>query len=178
MAPQYLLTCECGVTQPIETNQAGSSVVCRCGKTLEVPSLRAIRELPRVENENERPRAEWNPAAGLIFVTGMFLAFLGAGAAFYMHMNAIQISNFEMPPEDEVEAWVAEVDDAPPEELFNMWNASRHMGLGEHQASPFVRARQVAERFAAYRNIGLIVLASGLVFAATSFLVRGKPAAG
>ncbi len=175
MAAQYLLPCDCGATTPVETNQAGNTVICSCGKQLEVPSLRAIRELAPHGVDDAARGYEWNPAAGLIFVGGMFLAFIGAGVALFMHINSVQAVSFELPPEDEVAAWVAEIDSAPPEELFNMWNSSRHMGLGDHRASPFVQARMISARFATYRNTGLIIMASGLVFAGTSFFVRRKP---
>lgn len=172
MAARYLLPCECGATTPIEVNQAGSSVVCSCGKTLEVPSLRAVRQLTPCGDSMDKRESTWNPAAGMIFVSGVAIALVGASVAFFMHMNSLQAVNFVPPPESEVAAWVAEVDTASPEELFEMWNYSRHMGLGERSMSPFVHARIVSQRFATNRNVALVVMASGLAFAGTSLFLR------
>ena len=175
MPAQYLLPCECGNTTPIDTSQAGSSVVCACGRKLEVPSLRAIRELAPLGNASEHRKSEWNPAAGLIFVSGLCIVLLGGASAGFNHMHAAQLGNLEPPPAGDVAAWVAEIDDAPTEELFNIWNASRQSGLGDHNLSPFVQARAVAQRYQTYRNTSLIVMAGGLFCAATSILVRRKP---
>jgi len=175
MAAQYLLPCECGNTTPIDTSQAGDTVVCQCGQRLEVPSLRAIRELTPHADQADQRKYEWSPAAGMIFVGGMLLALVGGGAAAYTHTTSVQMVNFNLPPEADVAAWVEQVDEAPPQELFDIWNAARDLGLGDHRASPFVQYRLVSERYVMYRNMSLIVMASGLVFAGTSIFVRRKP---
>lgn len=110
----------------------------------------------------------------MVFAGGAIIALVGASMAVFMHMNSVQANSFELPPENEVADWIAEVDTATPEELFEIWNVSRHLGLGEYGSSPFVQARQVAQRFAMYRNLGLIIMACGLAFAGTSVFLRRK----
>jgi len=174
MAARYLLPCECGNTTPVDMSQAGGSVLCGCGKQLEVPSLRAIRELPRLSEAADVHKYQWNPAAGMTFVSGVVIAFVGAGVALAMHLNSLVVP--ELPSEEMVAAWVGEVDNATPEELFQIWNSARHDGLGEHGDSPFIQARMVSKRLAMYRNMGLIVVASGLAFAGSSIFLRRKSA--
>lgn len=174
MAVQYLLPCECGNTTPIDTSQAGSSVPCSCGKQIDVPSLRAIRELTPASDDVAPSNYQWNPAAGLVFVCGLVLALVGAGMAFFMHLNVQTMVNLDSPPEADVAAWIEEIDSMPPELLFDEWNAQLHVGLGEYQMSPFVQARMMARQFEMYRNTALVVMACGLIFAATSIFLRRK----
>jgi hypothetical protein len=48
---KYSLTCECGQSQPVEPRQAGQSLICACGKTLQVPTMLQIKRLPEWEDE-------------------------------------------------------------------------------------------------------------------------------
>ena len=41
----YMLTCSCGLSIPVETNQAGRTLDCPCGQQLQVPSLSGILKL-------------------------------------------------------------------------------------------------------------------------------------
>ena len=175
MAVQYLLPCECGSTTPIDTSQAGGSVVCSCGETLEVPSLRAIRDLTPLSETTEVRKYQWNPTAGLLFVSGLIIAITGGGVAFSMHRYSRLAVDFDLPREEDVAAWVAEVDTLPPEELIDMWNDVVQLGLGEYEMSPFVHARMLSQRFARYRNMALIVMGSGIAIAVTSMFLRRKP---
>lgn len=44
--PKYVLNCSCGRQLDIEPRQAGESLACECGATVDVPTLRKLRELP------------------------------------------------------------------------------------------------------------------------------------
>jgi hypothetical protein len=39
----YNVTCECGATAPVAASQAGTEIHCRCGKSIIVPTLSALR---------------------------------------------------------------------------------------------------------------------------------------
>ena len=107
MAVRYLLPCElCGSTTPVDMSQAGGSVMCSCGKKLEVPSLRAIRELTPSSEATDARKYQWNPTAGVTFASGVVIALVGAGVALFMHLNSLELTNLEPPPEDEVAAWI------------------------------------------------------------------------
>lgn len=49
MATKHILTCECGKEHPVETFQAGQTLLCECGKTLKIPSMLHIKKLPLLE---------------------------------------------------------------------------------------------------------------------------------
>lgn len=46
MSDQYKLSCECGKAYPVEISQAGRSIVCECGKTIQIPSMLKMKKLP------------------------------------------------------------------------------------------------------------------------------------
>jgi hypothetical protein len=178
MAAQYLLPCECGKTTPIDTSQAGSSVTCVCGNHLEVPSLRAIRELTPQVQATDAGKYQWNQTAGLTFASGLVIALIGGGAAVLMHLNVVEFAKFKPPPEEVVTAWIEapDIDNAPAEEILDMWNTAKSVGLGEYEMSDFVLSRIVIKQRTMYRNMGLIVVACGLAFAASSIFLRRKAA--
>ncbi len=149
-------------------------MVCGCGNNLEVPSLRAIRELTPHSQVSDVDKYQWNPAAGMTFASGVIIALVGAGMALYMHLYATELSTFEAPPKEQIEAWVAEIEKAQPEELIDAWNTFRHDGLGEYQMSPLIQARIDMKWAEMTRNIGMIVVACGLAFAGSSIFLRSR----
>ena len=59
----YLLPCSCGNSVPVESHQAGGSVNCTCGQSLNVPSLRDLRELPtKASGKIVRSKSQWGAA--------------------------------------------------------------------------------------------------------------------
>ncbi len=176
MAVQYLLPCDCGNTTPIDTNQAGSTVSCKCGKNLEVPSLRAIRQLTPLDQGDVAREYQWNLVAGLTFASGVVIALVGASVAYYMFVNTKELKQFQPPPREAVDAWVeeADIDNAPPDELMEMWDSAVNIGLGEYRVSHLVQARETLQWVEMYMNIGLIVVVCGLAFAGSSFFLRNR----
>lgn len=72
---KHLLPCPCGKQIAVSTSQAGETVTCECGMSVEAPSLRGLRDLPLVEAEDSR-RGTWGfrqgvLTAGLIAVLGL-----------------------------------------------------------------------------------------------------------
>jgi len=65
---KYLLPCPaCNSRLPVETGQAGQTIRCSCGNSLEVPSIRGLRALVQVAEE--RPTAaSWTKRKGLLFL--------------------------------------------------------------------------------------------------------------
>jgi hypothetical protein len=65
---KYLLACpSCGTKNPVETGQAGQSIRCSCGNTIEVPSIRAMRSL-EAQGEEVPTAPRWSTRQGLIFL--------------------------------------------------------------------------------------------------------------
>lgn len=81
---RYLLTCECGATVPVEARHAGAQVECNCGRTLDVPPLRALRHLPTeaapASSTSSAP-VTWGVGQGIATVCLLAALVLGAAAA-------------------------------------------------------------------------------------------------
>jgi len=56
MSARYRLPCRCGQDVPVRLSQAGESVVCECGESLDVPSLQELRRLDPLEPSTSRAR--------------------------------------------------------------------------------------------------------------------------
>lgn len=78
---KYLLVCPaCNSRIAVETGQAGQTIRCSCGNSLEVPSIRGLRALEQVADD--RPAAaSWTKRKGLLFLGGAMLALALVAAA-------------------------------------------------------------------------------------------------
>jgi hypothetical protein len=76
----YLLPCPaCGTKSTVSSALAGQSIQCSCGRTIEVPTLRDLRQLES-EGEPERPQTTWSRRKGLVFLGCVMMA-VSAGFA-------------------------------------------------------------------------------------------------
>lgn len=50
---QYRLTCQCGRSYPVEPRQAGGTLVCECGETINIPTMLKMKRLPVWGEEEE-----------------------------------------------------------------------------------------------------------------------------
>jgi hypothetical protein len=79
----YYLPCDCGARSIVDANQCGRTISCQCGRTLEVPPLRELRQLaPAVATTPAAAPRGWNPARGVALVA---LAPLVAAAAYGLY---------------------------------------------------------------------------------------------
>jgi len=58
----YNLTCSCGLSIPVETNQAGRTFNCSCGQQLQVPSLSGILMLAPIPEQEAGKNEKVKPA--------------------------------------------------------------------------------------------------------------------
>lgn len=77
MAAHYLLPCQCGKKNEVDSSQAGLQVRCECGVQLAVPTMRGLAGLERVERSAEQTRAAaggaWGRKQGLMFLGGVLV---------------------------------------------------------------------------------------------------------
>jgi hypothetical protein len=69
--PEYYLPCECGAQTVVSPAQAGQSVHCRCGITLQVPTMRGLRELEAASDSAAaipRPETQWDDRHRVAFL--------------------------------------------------------------------------------------------------------------
>jgi hypothetical protein len=94
---KYLVPCSaCGVKTPVELGQAGQTMMCSCGQPLEVPSVRALRQLEPVAEEKVAA-ATWNRRKGLVFLGSALLALAVLAAAVLLFVRP-SIDAAKLPP--------------------------------------------------------------------------------
>ena len=171
MPTTYLLPCQCGKKNEVDSSQAGLSVRCECGAELAVPTMRGLSALERVEAApravSSQPAAAWGARQGIIFLgsTIMLFAALAALAIWWIRMP--------IPPtlhaayQEEIRS---EIDRRSPEELMQLWqhlrsgveeSSAEHM-LDNYEArvADAIASEMVAGGFAA---IGLLLVLIGVV---------------
>ncbi len=82
---EYKLPCAvCGQSVIVSTRQAGESVSCDCGKPLEVPTMRELRQLDPVPAQSAASKPTWTAAQGLLFAAGALMTVIAAGSALWL----------------------------------------------------------------------------------------------
>jgi len=86
MASRYLLPCDCGNSIAVDTAQAGTQVTCSCGASLDVPTMRGLRDLDPVREDHakEEKSRGWGAGHGALLL-GLILFIVGAGPALYLY---------------------------------------------------------------------------------------------
>ncbi len=126
---KYLLPCSCGEKIPVEPRQAGQTISCTCGTSLEVPPMLQIKRLERVEpapEEAERAaagRRGWGAFDGLALLGGVILA-SSIGAGIWLFVIRPQPRTLAGP--DEIRE---AVNNLPPQALWRNWRWMRATGL-------------------------------------------------
>lgn len=83
----YLLPCSCGRDIRIEPRQAGETVLCECGETCAIPTMREVQRLrpaPAVGISSTATKSAWENPQRLL-VTGLVLLLLAAIAAVILY---------------------------------------------------------------------------------------------
>lgn len=170
MSQRYLLSCSCGRTIPVGVSQAGSTVVCSCGKSLDVPTIRGLKALPP---DKEAAAATFaKPAAatefnginlqGAMFVLGLLLTLAGLGLGGYNGWLYTQIDTKNY--DDEVLAYIGgEIDKLSPSQLLETWKKLEEMGIGEYVPAGHIVARQASQNAFRLAIAGGAMVVAGLV---------------
>lgn len=111
---QYLLSCECGQQHTVDQTQAGESLVCSCGRTLDVPQLRVLRTLPAATSESGATKQSsswtvWHGAAMLAVI----VALIGIGVIFALPRAAL--------PSATKETILLDLDKKQPKDIWLLW---------------------------------------------------------
>lgn len=124
MKKKYLLTCRCGRSVPVESNQAGLSVSCACGETIDVPSFRELSSTARViatgTLKSASLQTQWGPREATIFL-GLVLVATAVGIGVYLFFTRPTPPRFIIHGDRVREA----VEALTLEETFELWEAMR-----------------------------------------------------
>lgn len=114
----YLLTCNCGLTLPVDVGQAGGQVVCSCGTRLDVPTLRNLRHLPVASTVQPSTVANWSPKKGTIAVFLIGAALLAA-ASLWNRLTEPKLPEFQ--PQVVSQAINKRIDQLKPVDVWKEW---------------------------------------------------------
>jgi hypothetical protein len=122
VSQRYLVPCpSCGKQLPVSASQAGQSVACVCGASVEAPTLRRLRELPAAPDALPAVR-RWGARQGIV-TAGIAAAAVALGLAGYL--TAIAPSP-EAPfrAADFQELITPRIDEVTPAQAWSMWHDS------------------------------------------------------
>jgi hypothetical protein len=177
---KYLLPCTCGESIVVEVSQAGQHITCKCGQSVEVPTMRGIRALAPAVEENakeaaiRRPAGTWSETQGFIFGFGALLAIAGIAAAIYYFYWVIVI-DVQPPTQEEFEQFYAKAVDLPVDEMYELYTTKiRGTELGPPEPPFYVRAMRLEAEY--FRNgiIAAVVTVVGLLTMISSFFLGGS----
>lgn len=87
MATHYMLPCQCGKKNEIDSSQAGLTLRCACGADLTIPAMRGLVNLERVERApaalSAEPTRTWGRRHGTMFLGAVILTIAGLMALFF-----------------------------------------------------------------------------------------------
>src|SRR4051812_49219427 len=121
----YLLACKtCGNQIPVSTGQAGQTVRCTCGESVDVPSIRDLRSLPTAPDASSAGPA-WGVRQGMFFVGGTVAAAALAAIAILWLMRPALIDVRKEVGEPEPATLQAEINSVAPDENYMRYESIR-----------------------------------------------------
>jgi hypothetical protein len=165
MINEYLLPCSCGRANPVGIRQAGETIQCACGTTLDVPTMRELRRLEPSQGKTNQPQTVWGPRQGLVFL-GLLLAVMSLAACGYVYF-------VRMPTAPDLTTPQAQLDAIKPVDAWRYWGAVR----GGIPAQPMADVAELLYRTQKARTeirIALGFAVAGLALAASGLLVKPK----
>jgi multisubunit Na+/H+ antiporter MnhB subunit len=165
---------------PVEVGQAGGQVVCTCGTTLDVPTLRMLRHLPLAPTEQPKRTATWSPRKGAIAV---FLIAAGVLAAVSLWNRLTEPKLPEFHPQAQSEFVDRELGQLKPVDAWKTWilvyRPLAETGFTPMQSrdEPRIRAEIGHSRFLQAAMLGVAGVCVVLA-AITALLPSGKAKSG
>jgi hypothetical protein len=158
MTQHFLLPCSCGQKVRVGNAQAGGQVICACGKSVSVPTLRGLRQLePAPVEVIGKTALQWSPVHGAAFAGALLLATAGAALMAYHLFYYSQLvgwvgnEGYDYTTDrsaDMIRGAGAqidkEVDTLTPEETLAKLRETEAEGLGEKGSLPWVVLKERA----------------------------------
>ncbi len=164
MSNRYTLECACGAKTGVSPGQAGQELACQCGRTLSVPLLRELRQLPpfteptgaaRAAAPSANPEARRSP---FLFVSLLLtILSLSASAALLYARSQID-TTWSVEGQRDYDSLM--IDSLGPDEIYNAWHDLIHDGLGDKRPDSFMLNGSLYDRVSVLVRWALI--SSGL----------------
>jgi hypothetical protein len=170
---RHRFPCACGVEHLVVPSDAGQQIHCSCGKILEVPTLRRLRQLPTSDSDrgdSSGTRRPWSTRQGLLFNVGLVVLVLALFALVFLGRKRSQLS-LERPAFPYQEFVAKEVAQWNVNELWQFWTANREVKLDARPTPDYLIARQVARRLdgllavaAGFGVVGLVAVCAAVLY--------------
>lgn len=175
---KYLLPCsQCGEQLRIDVGQAGQMVKCECGAETEVPTMRGIRQLPRVEDARDLKdeQSTWSHQQGMLFATGLPVTIVALGICGYLLWQRSHLDTAR-PVDVARKAEEAKIDELTPEQLWDEWQKIKNYELTRPETPEFELNRIRAQQMLIMAIVSAVVAAVGLGLMGAAFVLKpGSP---
>jgi hypothetical protein len=177
MKTTYLLPCQCGERFQVDASESGLVMKCRCGASLEVPTLRGLSRLEKVVvEEPASPARTWGGAQRMMAI-GALIALVGIAMSIYWTvkplprpqdvLSAETFRKLRLPDDG---TWI----DESPKNVLGAWRMIELeiqieglYGPPAQALEPYHRAREIVVW---WRVLSYVVAGLGLAILAASFL--------
>lgn len=168
MAAYWLPCPQCGERIRVETSQAGQTLKCVCGASVEAPTFRNLESLEPIVQAAPQTR-RWNSKQGLSLLAAAiaFAALLGAGYIEWSVFSRVVRAKPEI-----AETAKREFDEMPPNEAWYVWQTLK---LGLHD--PNSREILMRQKRARFWQQALLVVAGASAAASVAFVVSQRKSA-
>ncbi len=169
---KYLLPCtHCERKLSVDSTQAGESIICACGASLEIPSFREIRNLERGGASDAAPvPRSWNARRGVVFAVGLAIVFCGVVASGFAGMGRLSLQT-GTPPKENLEHVFASLDKMTAAETMDTWLQVRDESLGPYIESYYSMHRRAHKQLTQIMLAGYGVIVLGVLVTAATWLV-------
>jgi hypothetical protein len=165
LSTKYLLPCQCGQRLAVEPRQAGETVVCACGRTLEVPTFLQLKQLEKVVAKAESRRIVWSHGQRLIFVGTALILGWAIWADYLLYWKGPPVNNLSgRSPEFIREA----VQQMTPVQTWHQWFALRAQGIDPRLDW---QRRDYLGKIAEYKILWIV--SAPLILLGAAFVVSG-----
>ena len=172
---KYLLTCACGENVVVEDAQAGGRTTCRCGKTIEIPTLRNLRHLPHAPADAATRSPPWSVRKG-VFSAAIICAVFAAMVGGYFWWTVPQPQEFD--PVDRAQYVEHQLAAMTPLDGWRRWIAVYQDlgqdGFAEYQPQNISRILQAQQRHRLFYIPAFTIAILALIFA---LVAAGLPGA-
>jgi hypothetical protein len=143
---RFLLPCACGQKHEVSSAQAGQRLTCSCGRQLDVPTLRELQSLERVDEKTPTMATarRWNARKGLVFL-GLTLVVIAVGGRVWLHQTRpreLAVVRLLVPPSEKKASFfdtIAYLDDfskLSPADSWLTWQATAPAGIARGLTNP------------------------------------------
>jgi len=172
--PKHLLICSCGEELVVDARQAGETVECKCGKTVDVPRLGDLRQLP-VVSDRQSQSPPWTLQQGLTFAAGSLVVLVGIICLVVFFQEWVRLDTTDR-RQELLAAGNQIVDKLSYTQALQAWRQRRAAGIGPKQTPDYV----VAQRRAATLSLRMMIagggIAAGAGIAVLSLFLGRRPA--